>query len=309
MRGRDTVGASFLAYFGLGLILLSACFPWMTMKFGSSGRSIGPFATSQMRPSSIILLAAMLGLAVYHALRGSGLKYLVLPTQMWGCFAAFFWISGISIQNLLPRVIVPEGVIPIANFSLFFGMLGAFLVSLVAIMSVTMDLDSIRIPLVQIVISFACVVLLLTCRDVPWIRLEVGPSEWSFGADSIPFLGGLLGFLGVLTSISVLVTLLWGHRWSAILTVLAGGLFIPIGMFSLAASSLLRRGAKAGLSGLGVDISSIEQVKFSHGPWLVIVAGIFAALLGVFELTSSSRSTQPVRFEPVTQENQPQRFF
>jgi hypothetical protein len=256
----------------------------------------GPLYTPEFRIASIIVLVLVILASALMLLKNKPVVYLAIPAQLWAFFSACCWLAGIGLHSLLPSSLIPNGVIPVAHFSIFFAMIGGILISAVAIFESTHDAKELQLPILGTLGTFLTVGLVLVSRDISWVKAEVDLADWKLGADSIPFLGGTIGVIGLVITACLIVGLIWQIKWVFIASAVAGSLLIPIGLISFAATSLMKRGVKVTIEALGGG--QVEQITFGYGPLVLIFAGFCAvgmSMYGMFAggVTARTESAMP----------------
>ena len=274
---------------------MSAVFPWMrTTVLGNTWR-FGPLYTEEFRIASVLVLILMVVASALLLFNSRPVAFLAIPAQLWAIFSACCWLAGIGLHSLLPSSLIPNGVIPVAHFSMFFAMVGGILISAVAIFESTYDAKELQLPILGTLGTFLTIGLVLVARDISWVKAEVDLADWKLGADSIPFLGGTIGVIGLVITACLIVGLIWQIKWVFIASAIAGSLLIPIGLISFAATSLMKRGVKATIEALGGG--EVKQISFGYGPLVLIFAGLCAvgmSLYGMFAGGVSARAESAI---------------
>lgn len=279
-----------LSLVGVLLIFLSAVFPWMHTTVLSRTWRFGPLYTPQFRIASVLVLVLIVIATSLLLFNNRQIVYLAIPAQLWAFFSACCWLAGIGLHSVLPSSMVPDGVVPAAHFSMFFAMVGGILISAVSIFESTYDAKELQLPILATLGTFLTVGLVLVARDIAWIKAEVDLADWKLGADSIPFLGGTIGVIGLVITACLIVGLIWHSKWVFIVAGIAGGLLIPIGLLSFVATSLLKRGVKVTIEALGGG--EVKQITFGHGPVVLIFAGFCAVGMSLYGLLSQGTSVR-----------------
>jgi len=285
---KQTISVHQLSLVGVLLIALSAVFPWMhTTVLGKTWR-FGPLYTPEFRIASILVLVLIVVTSALLLLNDLPVVYLVVPAQLWAFFSACCWLAGIGLHSLLPSSLIPDGVVPAAHFSMFFAMVGGILISAVSIFESTYDAKELQLPILGTSGTFLTVGLVLVARDISWVKAEVDLADWKLGADSIPFLGGTIGVIGLVITICLIVGLIWQIKWVFVASAVAGGILIAIGLISFAVTSLMKRGVKVTIEALGGG--QVEQITFGYGPLVLILAGFCTVAMSLYGFLAKGTS-------------------
>jgi len=279
-----------LSLFGVLLIALSAIFPWMHTTVLSKTWRFGPLYTPQFRIASVLVLILIVTASALLLFNNRPVIYLAIPAQLWAFFSACCWLAGIGLHSLLPSSLIPDGVVPAAHFSMFFAMVGGILISAVSIFESSYDSKELQLPILGTLGTFLTVGLVLVSRDVSWVKAKVDLADWKLGADSIPFLGGTIGVIGLVITACLIVGLIWQIKWVYVASAIAGSLLIPIGALSFAATSLMKRGIKVTIEALGGG--QVEQITFGYGPLVLIFAGFCTVGMSLYGFLSKGTSTR-----------------